>query len=360
MSRRILILTAGFGNGHNVAARNTALALRKLEPTIETVVSDIFLEAYPLRARLAARAYLMAIHRLPALWSGVYWLLDRTPAAGAHIRIYRAGLRLLDRKLSEFRPETVVSTYPGCNHLLDLWSRGRVARPFRTMTIITDSQSVNSAWHTAHTDDFCVADAGTAAILESRGVPARKIHVTGFPVPLEFASENLPTRPHGPPWKVLFLANGNSHRTWQYARKICGVPGVELTVGSASGGQAAASLRRLPGVVEAGGWLPNLPARMRSSHFFVGKAGGAAVHECLAAGLPMIISQVVPGQEEGNARMVVEAGAGLIADSPASAAQALERAFANGGEIQAAMAAKALSLGKPRASLEIATLILKN
>ena len=59
---------------------------------------------------------------------------------------------------------------------------------------------------------------------------------------------------------------------------------------------------------------------MHSSHLLIGKAGGATVQETIAAGSPMIINQVVPGQEEGNARLIVETGCGVVATSPEAVA----------------------------------------
>ena len=43
---RILILTAGFGEGHNTAARCIAEALRE-NPGVEVKVVDIYLETIP-------------------------------------------------------------------------------------------------------------------------------------------------------------------------------------------------------------------------------------------------------------------------------------------------------------------------
>mgnify|MGYP003693781095 CR=1 FL=1 len=55
---------------------------------------------------------------------------------------------------------------------------------------------------------------------------------------------------------------------------------------------------------------------LQESHLLIGKAGGATVQETIAAACPMIINHVVAGQEEGNARLIVETNSGVIADSP--------------------------------------------
>ena len=42
------------------------------------------------------------------------------------------------------------------------------------------------------------------------------------------------------------------------------------------------------------------------------KAGGLITSESLAAGLPMLLCDVLPGQEEGNAKVVEDGGAGKL------------------------------------------------
>src|SRR5437764_10558929 len=42
---------------------------------------------------------------------------------------------------------------------------------------------------------------------------------------------------------------------------------------------------------------------LMSSHLVIGKAGGASVQEAIAARCPMIVNQIIPGQEDGNARL---------------------------------------------------------
>ena len=48
----------------------------------------------------------------------------------------------------------------------------------------------------------------------------------------------------------------------------------------------------------------------------VGKAGGATVHEAIAAQCPMIVHHLVPGQEEGNLKLLEHLGCGALAETP--------------------------------------------
>jgi len=55
---------------------------------------------------------------------------------------------------------------------------------------------------------------------------------------------------------------------------------------------------------------------MHAVDFVVCKAGGLIVTEALACGLPLMLIDVIEGQETGNAEFVVDNGAGDIARMP--------------------------------------------
>ncbi len=59
-----------------------------------------------------------------------------------------------------------------------------------------------------------------------------------------------------------------------------------------------------------------MPELLNKHHLVIGKAGGASVQEALASSCPMIIDSMIPGQEEGNAELIANSGAGLIATNP--------------------------------------------
>jgi processive 1,2-diacylglycerol beta-glucosyltransferase len=50
------------------------------------------------------------------------------------------------------------------------------------------------------------------------------------------------------------------------------------------------------------------------------------VQEAIAAKCPLIINQVIPGQEDGNARIVEESGFGALADGKKEVARWVEEA----------------------------------
>ena len=119
----------------------------------------------------------------------------------------------------------IVSTYPGYNQLLDFVFRKRLKRPFETVTIITDSLTVNSVWYRAHSDYFLVANEANRG--SSRQGPRRANKRFGslvfrFQESLR-ASMNRAKMPNGP-WRILYVVN--SGRPYG-ARNRQATPGLE-------------------------------------------------------------------------------------------------------------------------------------
>ena len=63
-------------------------------------------------------------------------------------------------------------------------------------------------------------------------------------------------------------------------------------------------------------FVENMPTLMHASDIMLCKAGGLIVTESLACGLPMILIDVIPGQETGNAEYVMAYGAGDMSETP--------------------------------------------
>ena len=101
-----------------------------------------------------------------------------------------------------------------------------------------------------------------------------------------------------------------------------------------------------------------MPEFMRASDLIIAKAGGLIVTESMASGLPMILIDVIPGQESGNAEFVQEGKAGFLAENEIEFIEVLSHLFFDdqAGLIKAKENAKAI--GKPTSAMQIAKLII--
>jgi 1,2-diacylglycerol 3-beta-galactosyltransferase len=102
------------------------------------------------------------------------------------------------------------------------------------------------------------------------------------------------------------------------------------------------------------GFVTNMPDLMRAADLIVTKAGPSSIVEAINAGLPIILSSALPGQEDGNVRWVVENGAGLWAPGPQRVVAAVCQLLKGGPEKLAEAASNVRRLARPHAALDIA------
>jgi processive 1,2-diacylglycerol beta-glucosyltransferase len=124
------------------------------------------------------------------------------------------------------------------------------------------------------------------------------------------------------------------------------------------GDELSALARRMKKPLEVLGWVQDLPALLRSHHVLIGKAGGATVQESLAAHTPMLITRVLPGQETGNAQLLLQYGCGAHVPTSEAVIRVLAGLFENAATGWQRMHRNCLSLGQPDAAIGNASWIL--
>ena len=110
--KKILILTAGFGDGHNAAARNLRDAIELLDENARTEVLDLFADSYGVFNTFARKTYLGVVQYAPKLWGGIYSLLDKSPLVEKQLGNFTRLQSTLEKILAEAQPDCVISTYP--------------------------------------------------------------------------------------------------------------------------------------------------------------------------------------------------------------------------------------------------------
>jgi UDP-N-acetylglucosamine:LPS N-acetylglucosamine transferase len=167
---KILILTASFGDGHNAAARNLRDAIVLLDGRASVEVLDLFESTYGTLNTLMKQGYQGVVRYAPALWSRMFGIFDNPELFRRQMNWAGQLRRTLAELLQRAKPDVVISTYPVYAHLIADLFRDGAPRPFRLITVITDSISVCSAWYLAPSDLLVVANEATAAVLFKAGV----------------------------------------------------------------------------------------------------------------------------------------------------------------------------------------------
>jgi processive 1,2-diacylglycerol beta-glucosyltransferase len=227
--------------------------------------------------------------------------------------------------------------------------------------IVTDSITINASWYRSPADYFVVANEQSADVLQSAGVSHEKVRIFGFPVSPKFAdfAEDRPLPSSNSSRRVLYMINAAKRGAVELVRLLAKL-GVDLTVTIGRTDELRPEIEAAANghPMNIVGWTNELPQMMHENHLLIGKAGGATVQETIAAKCPMIINHVVAGQEEGNARLIVETNSGVIAQSPREVVAQVQRAFDDGAKQWREWAGNISKLSRPRAALDIAEFIM--
>src|SRR5689334_11302292 len=186
MKKKILILTAGFGEGHNSAARGVRDGLARIASNESTVeLRDLFAEAYGLLNEVVRRSYLALVNSAPRAWGLVYrWLDRKTDYNKEFCRLKRLKAQFAP-VLKAFQPDIVVCSFPAyANVLHEILGPHRFCK---CVVIVTDSITINACWYRSPADYFIVANEQSAEVLRRGGVASEKIRIFGFPVSPKFA-----------------------------------------------------------------------------------------------------------------------------------------------------------------------------
>ena len=364
MKKRVLILTAGFGEGHNSAARGVRDGLAGVAPSdVEVKLRDLFPEAYGAFNEVVRRTYLAVINRWPGSWGYVYrWLDDITNFDQRFERFSRLKQRFT-RVMERFQPHVIVSTFPPYPYLLRqiLEAIPEGLHRCKSVVVITDSITVNAIWYRCDADYFLAPNEQSAAVVRAGGVAPEKIKTFGFPVSPKFAdlTQDRPLPPSNSAGRVLYMIHAAARGAPELVRRLASL-GIDLTVTIGRDENLRTAIEEASGrsKIKIVGWTDELPRMLHDSHLLIGKAGGATVQETIAAGCPMIINHVVSGQEEGNARLIIETSSGVIARSPAEVVTQVQYAFGDDAKQWRQWATNIRRLSKPRASLDIAEFLM--
>jgi processive 1,2-diacylglycerol beta-glucosyltransferase len=327
------------------------------QSTVE--LRDLFAEAYGAINELVRRSYLALVNSVPRAWGIVYRWLDRKTDYNMEFRRLRRLKAQFAPVLDRFQPDIVVCSFPAYANVLEDISGA--ARACKCVVIVTDSITINASWYRSPADYFLVANDQSADVLRCGGVAPERIRIFGFPVSPTFAdlAEDRPLPSSNSSRRVMYMIHAAKRGAPELVRMLAKLD-VDLTVTIGRADELrwqieAAADGHKTNIV---GWTNELPRMMHENHLLIGKAGGATVQETIAAKCPMIINHVVAGQEEGNARLIVETNSGVMAHSPREVVEQVQRAFDHDAKQWREWAGNISKLSRPRAALDIAEFLM--
>jgi len=365
--KNILILTADAGFGHRSTANALARAfeLRYGDAAAVTIVNPLDEEGAPPFMRDAESDY----DKLATQWPGFYKLgykmtdlaLTTSVTETAYVLMM---YDLIARLMKENRPDVVVITFPTYQYPVAAYRR-LSGHNVPMVTIVTDLMSLQKVWFSTSADLCLVPTQHAADLALERGLDAESVHVTGLPVNPALADRPSKAEARAalgwPEDKFTVLVAGSKRveRLDEFAH-VLNHAGFDLHLAAVAGGND-----ELYGKLQAADWhipvslynfVDNMPDMLHAADCVVSKAGGLIVTESLACGLPLLLVQVIPGQETGNAEYVVEHGAGDVVKEPLEFLEAAYHWLSGDQALLHERAGNARLAGKPQAAYDAAEL----
>ena len=265
-------------------------------------------------------------------------------------------------------PDVIVTTYPAYQSTLDAYfTLSRTSIPM--VTVVTDLVGVHHIWFNVGADQWMVPTDKVYQQALRIGLDPDKLEVTGIPVAPEISSD---ARSRAEIRADLGLQQDKFILLVTGSKRVEGLPGIleglnhsghplELVLVAGGDEDLYHAMRaedwHLP--VRIHNYVNFIPALLRAADAVVCKAGGLIVSEALAAGLPMLLTNVLPGQETGNAEYVISNGAGEKVESSQKLLETTAHWLQNDRQLWLHRRECAQAIGKPQAAYDIAGRVLQ-
>jgi len=257
---------------------------------------------------------------LPKIWRFFFYLCENRLLSlfVDFIRFYAN--RLNSKKLNKFlikeRPDIVIGTHFFINEVISfLKKRGSIKSYL--ISVITDF-CAHRFWIQEGVDLYIVGTKETKKESVKKGVSEDKIKILGIPVDRKFYA----------PQDKRFLCEGLGLREDMFTilivtgtfgsnmiRKVVDHLKDEIQIICVCG----RNKRLFNKLVYRGyrftkvyGLVENMDELMSVSDLIITKPGGSTISEALVKSLPMVFISMIPGQEEENAKILVDLGIGII------------------------------------------------
>jgi 1,2-diacylglycerol 3-beta-galactosyltransferase len=367
--KRILILMADYGYGHRSAANAIAQALQEMyaEDCTVDIVNPMDDPRAPSVLRDGADRYDKIVREAPELYKLGRNLGDNKLVSGIVKNNYTLILfNALREIVREKQPDVIVCTYPSYqDSLAKIFLQEKIRIP--VITIVTDLATVNREWFD-QVVDVCVVPTQTVYDLAIKaGLPPEKVKIVGIPVRPELgeATQDRTSLRQSMGWDPdLFtvLAIGSKRIGHLYdALWVLNHSGFPLQLIIAAGGDQEFYDRCLETEwhieTQVYDFVTEMGTFMKAADCVLGKAGGLTVSESLACGLPMILVDVIPGQETGNAELVVSGNAGARTRDSIEVLETMSHWLENDRSLYRQQAENARRLGRSRAAYDIAEMV---
>ena len=372
--KKVIIFYASYGGGHLSAARSIKENMETNYEDIDVKLIDCMEYVNKTVNKITTKAYSEMAKKAPKTWGRVYWKSQKGPLAQISTTSNKILSIKLYKLLKDFEPNLIVSTHPfGSQMCAYLKKHGKLNA--KIATVMTD-YAPHDQWlvFNKYVDYYFVSHDGMKKELHEKGIPNEKIFATGIPLSNKFLLKyDKPTilKSFGlsPDKKtVLFFGGGEfglgKTQTFKIFKSFVECPeNIQIVAISGKNPKMKEAFENLveslnkTDSVKILEYTNQVPELMSISDLVVTKPGGLTTTESLASGLPIVVINPIPGQEEENATYLEENKVAIWLKKDDNVEVILKDLFSNPEKMQE-MKIRARLLAKKNSTKDICKILL--
>lgn len=317
--KKVLILSASTGQGHNQAADSLSVAFKKRG--FETSRRDFLEGSSKLLLALFVGSYEVSAMNFPGMY-GLFYKLTNNPTINtlSTIPFYLVRKRVFNM-IKEENPDLIVTTHPLSICLISGLKRMGVKVPF--ISIVTDFKA-HYTYVSKSTDLYITGSKFTKNWLIKKGINEDKIYPLGIPIKEDFflRDPNIDDIKQDGYFNVLLMSGSMGLRNISFVlEELLKNPNkLRITVICGNNKELKKNLDHhlsenyKDKKLHILGFSNDIASFMEYSDVLISKPGGLTVTESVAKNLPLIIPFSIPGQESENTEFLTSNGLALSVD----------------------------------------------
>ncbi len=335
---RVLILTITAGQGHNQVA--DALAKSMQNKGIECLCIDAFEYINPVLKESVSHGYLMSTKRIPKIYGRVYRLAEKRDNEGKDSKFIKITSSILAKKMvrfvEDYMPDIIVCTHVFAAILVSDVAN-KIHGEIKTVGIVTDF-TIHPYWEDTRMDYYITAHELLTNQAEKKGLAQERIIPIGIPINPKFAQKTEKKEARqilGIDDKLTVLVMSGSMGYGKIGRMINRLDSSNMNfqIISVCGNNEKLKKKidntKFRKKVYNYGFTDKIDLLMDASDCIITKPGGLTTSEALAKGLPMIMANPIPGQEDRNIEFLLNNGAAMKVSSTFPVDEAVYNMFTN-------------------------------
>ncbi len=361
---RGLIFSITTGQGHNQTAKVLSDYFNSVG--VKCSYLDVYEYINPRLSESVSKIYLMSTQKMPQIYGRVYSLFEKRPVDEMH-GLPKVTTKMLAKRLEKL-VKTIAPDFIICTHvfaaLLVTCLGDHIAKRIKTVGIITDF-TIHPYWEDTRLDYYITASEALTNQGRKKGIAKEKIKPFGIPIDPKFEkklSKEEAIAQLGLEQKPTILVMSGSMGFGNILDEILSLDKLDIDFQIVSICGNNEKMKKSIDELETAkkvynyGYVDNVDVFMDAADCIVTKPGGLTTSEALAKGLPMIMNNPVPGQEDRNVEFLLNAGAAIKVSRTYPIDDAVMQIFLS--DRKERLGDSIRSIGKPRATQDLAEFII--